>query len=451
MVDTVKLVLRLDQMLDKQECCFPYLVGQKTNENGEVVARFYERESIVSPVTGAKCKVRALSADSNSLGPVAGYEMEVNVPACMNGRNHLLVNGVPRATEFAFELLRYYAADRGCTTLGLAQFMLENVRLLSVTPTFLFRFGTPELALEHLRELWDYADGLLNHEQRSRTSKRKKGRSCCYTVGADDCFTLYIKLREFTIIAYIKQQNVPDAFETFPSPEVEQELVEMASRTIRVEVEVHGKWLLENGLDDPEAWRENPSAYEKVFQLVRDTLRLDEGLRIRAPSEATIAKLPADHQTVLIAHLAGENIRDHELVLDCAGTVEQVIDAQNKKFSAFKRMALDVAAIDLSIPWEIQSTKLSAHLKDWLKVRKEFEPTDSIKEHVFSRTSFKTAVAAVKAATEERLANRPDEAAPAKTTSAKRWDVSDLDVKPYLDDVGSNDPGIDDLDVGGFD
>jgi hypothetical protein len=445
MVDSVKVVLRFDEQSDieQQQCCFPYLVGQKTNENGEVVARFYERETIVSPVTGAKCKVRALLAPEAAPGCVAGYELEVNVPACMIGRNHLLVNGVPRAAESAVELLRYYAARRGCSPLGLQQFKLQNVGLASVTPTFLLKCDTPEQAVERMRELRDHADGLLNHEQRPQRYKDKKGNKPCYTVGADNCFSLYIKLREFKILAYIKQPNVPDAFETFPSAEVEQELVELALRTIRVEVEVHGKWLKENGLDDPEAWRKNPSAYKKVFQLVRDALRLDEHLRVRAPSDATIAKLPADHQTVLRAHLAGENIRDHELVLNCAGTVEQVVDAQNKKFSAFKQQALKDTGVDYSIPWEIQSTKLSPHLKNWFKYDTEFVPSDSLREHVFSRTSGKPAIAMLAGVTNALLANRPEEGTAGN--HAQTGDGADLD------DFRVNDPGLDDFDLDGLD
>jgi hypothetical protein len=37
---------------------------------------------------------------------------------------------------------------------------------------------------------------------------------------------------------------VPDAFQTFPNPEVEQELIDLALRTIRVAVQAHGKWLI---------------------------------------------------------------------------------------------------------------------------------------------------------------------------------------------------------------
>lgn len=445
MVDTVKVVLRFDEQSDieREQCCFPYLVGQKTDQNGEIKARFYERESIVSPITGAKCKVRAVSAHEAALGCVAGYELEVNVPACMIGRNHLLVNGVPRAAESAVELLRYYAAVRGCTPLGLEQITLQHARLASVTPTFLFEFATPEEALERLRELKDHADGIFNHEQRPRSSKVKKGNKASYTVGADDSFSMYIKLREFTILAYIKQPNVPDAFETFPSPEIEQELVELALRTIRVEVQVHGKWLKENDLDNPESWRKNPSAYKKVFQLARDALRLDEGLRVRAPSDAIIAKLPADHQKVMVAHLAGENIRDHELVLNCAGTVEQVVDAQNKKFSAFKQLALKETGVDYSIPWEIQSTKLSPHLKNWFVCPGEFVPSDRLGEHVFSRTSAQPAIAAMKTGTDTLLANRSDDG----TAGNRAQTIDDAD----LDDVRGIDPGLDDPDFGGLD
>ena len=88
------------------------------------------------------------------------------------------------------------------------------------------------------------------------------------------------------------------------------------------------------------------------------------------------------------------------LVLDCAGTVEQVIDAQNKKFSAFKRRILEEFRIDISIPWVIQSEGVSLTLKTWFKFRGEFQPGDSLKWNIFSRATGKGANADLRSAAE---------------------------------------------------
>lgn len=402
MVDSMRFkVIVSDEKsdLDYEQFRFPFLIGQRVNENGEVTHRYLDHEPIISPITGAKCQVRAISAgvEGQPLHRVGGYELDINVPACIIGRNHLLVNGVFRAAEAGLEVIRFYVAGRGCTAFGLDRLRLDHVALTSVTPTYLFEFSSLEQAQKNLRELRDFAEAIFNYEQPHQRVKKKSGRKRCFSVGPDGCFTLYIKLRGCTIVAYIKEPNVPDAFASYPSPEVEKELEEKAARTIRIEIVAHEKWLQDNDLVKPDAWRGNPSAYRKVFELARNALRLDESLRVRAPSEAIIAKLPGDHQTVLRAHLNGSNIREHDLV--CAGATSQVINAQHKKFSAFKCLILEATGVDLSIPWATQSTMLSPHLKDWFKFPGEFVPPDSLKEYIFSRVSAPKAIEILKAKT----------------------------------------------------
>ncbi|MBI4996780.1 MAG: hypothetical protein HZC22_07755 [Rhodocyclales bacterium] len=406
--------------LDLGSSRFPYHINRKADEAGNPAALFYEWETIVSPLTRAKCRVRAIIVDwmegksrvthvpldENSVGTFDGYEIEVNVPACLNGRNHFLVNGVPRAAEGAVELLRHYVARRGCGSAALDRITLKKTRLAAVTLTFLYEFDSPEQAFERLCELRSHAEGVLNHELRPAKVKGSKGKQPCFSVGPDHCFTLYIKQREFTVSAYIKQANVPDAFATFPNPEVERELLERAARTVRVEVEVHGKWLRDNGLDDAESWRGNPKAYEKVFSLARDTLRLNEGLRVRTPADAIVAKLPADHQTVLRAHLAGEGIREHDLVRLGTDGSELGAAAQNKRVSAIKCSILQATAVECLIPWEIQSTKLSPHLKNWFVFPGEFVPGEDLELHLFSRTSAPRAIAELRAKTDALVESR---------------------------------------------
>lgn len=385
MADTITFIHRFDSELSYQEyeqCQFPFKVIHKVDHYGQILQDTFAWIDVTSELTGAKFKVRACSTNGSTRERIAGYEVEINVPATLIGRNHVLVNGVPRAAEAALALLKYYAARNGCSQFGLSQFQLGNVCLKSVTGTFLFECKSAEEALCRLRELKNHADGVLNHAI-SLPSREKSGKPTCFLAGADERFTLYIKQREFHIAAYIKQPNVPDAFATFPNAEIKKMLTELAQRIVRVEVTAHGKWLRDQGLDQPEAWRNNPAAYGQLFQLARKALRLDENLRVRLPSQDQMDKLPDTLRTVLQFHLNGENARKHAEVMD--GDVTQA--AQNKRFSAFKRQVLEKLGIDLSIPWSIQRSQLSPHLKDWFVHPGEYEPSDELAAHVFSRES----------------------------------------------------------------
>lgn len=391
MVDSIALRVALPESMSAEEQSqygFPYTINQKSNEHGVVTHRFLEEETLVSPLTGARCKVRALAHTPVALDWLSGYELKVNPPACLIGRNYLLVNGVYRAAQGALELLRHHIASRGCSAEGLKLLQLQNTRLTSVTNCFLFEFGTPEEALAKKQELRDYLEGILNHVlPADGVRKRKKSKKPCFSVGPDDSFSVYVRLRHMSVLAYIKEPDVPGAFAEFPSEEVKEQLEALAQRTLRVEITVHEKWLRDNDLDSPEAWCDNPAAYEKVFGLLREALRLDENLRCRTPSDAVIAKLPTDHQTILRDHLNGENARCHELVLNCQGYGKALTDARNKRFSAFKCLILETTGIDITIPWEIQSMKLSPHLRDWLIYPGEYVPAEGLAEFIFSRVT----------------------------------------------------------------
>ena len=386
---------------------FPFSIGQRVNEQGEITHRFLEEETLVSPLTGAKCKVRALAHTPAALDWLSGYELKVNPPACLIGPNYLLVNGVYQAARGALELLKHHVASRGCSAEGVELLKLENTKLTSVTNCFLFVFDTPADALAAKQELRDYLEGVLNYVlPADSTRKGKKAKKPCFSVGPDGTFSVYVRLRHMSVLAYIKEPDVPGAFAEFPSEEVKEQLEALAQRTLRVEITVHEKWLRDNDLESPEAWCDNPAAYEKVFGLLLKALRLDENLRCRAPSEAVIAKLPEDHQTILIAHLKGDNARCHSLVLNCEGHGKVLTDARNKRFSAFKCSILEATGIDITIPWEIQSTKLSPRLREWLKVPREYAPEEGLAEFIYSRVSVPALIRRLQEKTAEILAQR---------------------------------------------
>lgn len=67
-----------------------------------------------SALTGAGFAVKPVgmpSADSELR--IAGYLVDINIPACTVGNNLLLINGIPKAAELALLLLQHWLFSQG--------------------------------------------------------------------------------------------------------------------------------------------------------------------------------------------------------------------------------------------------------------------------------------------------------------------------------------------------
>jgi hypothetical protein len=115
----------------------------------------------------------------------------------------------------------------------------------------------------------------------------------------------------------VKQLGVEKAFlNKIDEPELEHEVQERSGRTTRIEVTAHGAWLHENGLDKPDKWLNNPSAYEKVFNLLKDKLQLGREWRVSRIRKSTVSNLalPDADKRCLSLHIAGKEPADYPVL-----------------------------------------------------------------------------------------------------------------------------------------
>ena len=349
----------------------------------------------VSPITGAGFKITPVGmpipgkpGERFQHGRIAGYRVEVNVPACMNGHNRFLVNGVAEGSRIAVRLLRIWLAQNGCVAEGLSHIKGAKAVLCSVTLTFLYEYFSEEQAREALADFRAHSEAVLNPAKPKEGSKLRaysyppkplSGKTK-YT------YTSYIRMREFLISAYVKERDQDNAFLLpIQIEEIEEEIQHHSERTLRVEITVHGKWLKDQHLETIAAWASNPTAYEKVFALLRSTLRFDEELRTRRLKKSTIdsLKLSPREKGYLLHHINGIYLQDEH-----PDSVEMDRRKWTQTYSAARKNIMKATnGIDLNIPYADQLHRLKPALADKLKFRGEYQPPVEWAEHVFSRQS----------------------------------------------------------------
>lgn len=419
MCDSISLIAWLDPMTDEEyvESRFP---AKGTNDSN-VTSSDFRIQYAKSPLTGAGFKITpigmAIPDEKNWMqyGRIAGYQVDLNPPACLIGHNRQLVNGVLQAAKGGIWLLKYWLALNGCTQQGLDRINPENARLIDVTPTFLFTFESEEQAREVQLEFRTHTEALLNKKRKNGDLGRKVAYSYPPAPVGDAkyTYTSYVRKREFLLSAYVKESNQPGAFLLpLEDARLEARVQNESVRTLRLEVSVHGKWLTVNNLDQISHWKDNPEPYKKVFDLVRATLRLDEGLRTRRLKKTTVAGLklcPIDKK-FLIWHLSCKNVRDHPIIRDM-----EPGDKQNKYYSAVKRRIQDACLpekIDIATRYDVQTQKLSDRLSTLLAYPDEFTPAEYLEAFVFSRTSLPLAIEKLRAIVSNVLLFGPDSAPP---------------------------------------
>lgn len=382
MVDTVKIFIPIDPMSSEEydHCSFPAKGLREFDQDGVLEEPFYRWMTARSPLTGAEFKVKAVSSRNLLPARIVGYIVDINIPACTVGNNLLLVNGAPMACRLAFLLFRHWLLTNGCSRHGIYSMQFDKVRLHSVTPTYLFLCD--DLADSHAarREFADHSEAVLNN----RDSENDSSRNPAFSIGSSDKATSYIKNRDHLISAYVKDGSVTKAFTSFPSLSVEQAVRTKAKKYLRVEVAFGGAWLRKHRMDRPECWQLSPSKnpYKVGVDLIRKVLKLDVGLRSRAPKEEAIAQLVEPDQSILRWHLAGKKARFHPHILAQGDTHKQ-----NVYFSAVKARLISKCKVDISIPWKVQSQRMSSRLPDLLRLNGQYEPPADIADDIYSPAS----------------------------------------------------------------
>lgn len=349
----------------------------------------------VSPITGACFKITPLGVpipgkpdERFQHGRIAGYRVEVNVPACMNGHNRFLVNGVAAGSRIAVRMLRIWLAQNGCTAEGLSHIKGASAVLCSVTLTFLYEYFTEEQAREALADFRAHSEAVLNP---AKPKEGSKPRAYSYPPKplpgkTKYTYTSYIRMREFRIAAYVKERDQDNAFLLpIQDEEIEEEIQTRSMRALRVEITVHGKWLKDQHLDSIADWAGNPTAYETVFALLRSTLRFDEELRTRRLKKSTVdsLKLSPREKGYLLHHINGMYLQDEH-----PDSVEMDRRKWTQTYSAARKNIMKATnGIDLNIPYADQLQRLRPALADKLTFRGEYLPPSEWAEHVFSRQS----------------------------------------------------------------
>ena len=395
MADSIKLFIPIAPMSieEYRRCKFPFEAMQGFNRDKQHDP-FFRWETVVSPLTGAKYKVKSVLAEDGLR--LKGYLVKMNVPASVIGHNYLLTNGVPFACKLAYLLLSYSLRKQGATEEGMMALQFEKARLMWVTLTYLFMCSHLEDSHEARREFARHSEALYN----------KKGvtKRPAFSVGPADKATSYIRTRHHVISAYVKDGYVEGAYVDFESLKDEPAIRSEAEFYLRVEVELQGSWLAMKGLDKIDNWvlgNGRRNQYEVGVEMIRTGLRLDEGLRKRAPKEEFICSMAEPDQTILRSHLNGGDARKHWLIL-----AKDTTHQQNVYYSAIKNRLLKKVKVDISIEWAKQSEHLSPRLAELIRYTGDYEPPMELAEKVYSRASAPERIAKMESLMAELLRKR---------------------------------------------
>lgn len=394
MCDSNSLMAFIDEDMSDEEYDLHGYPKKDCNDKNVASADF-RSAYCESPLTDAVFKITPFgmlipggNGKRYTCGRIAGYLVDINVPACVVGHNRQLVNGVPAAARASLKLLKYWLALNGCSRQALERIKLKNVELQSVTITILYTFASGKLAREALREFRNHSEAVLNVKKK-RDGKTKEVAFSCppEPLGRpeDYTYTSYVRMREFMLSAYVKEVNQPNAFLLpLENAELESEIQELSERTLRVEIKVNGKWLHGKGLDRVAKWENNDAAYQTVFELVRTTLRLDEDLRAHRLKKTTVntLKLSAKVKKYLTYHLNGNLVREHPDFKDWD------YDPNLRKVYSSAKKAIEKAThLNIAVRYLTQIKNASTMLPGLLKYPGEFVPAPRHADFVFSRSS----------------------------------------------------------------
>lgn len=176
------LVLLPDQsQAEYDRCNYP----TRGKEDLDEVSNDFRDQYATSPLTGARFMVTAvgqklpskgdvgpIEKNRKNFGRVAAYVVDLNPPTCTVGHNRLLVNGVYAAARVGLAFLKNWLAVNGCKREGIEALKIENVVIISATPTFLFFFPSEAEARYVLANIRIRSEALCNAKTKERTGRQ---------------------------------------------------------------------------------------------------------------------------------------------------------------------------------------------------------------------------------------------------------------------------------------
>jgi hypothetical protein len=396
MCDSVVLIAWIEKLSeeDYSACQYPFRHLADPDTSWIEFRELYAE----SPLTGAEFSIIPLGELVEGAlkraphGRIAGYQVSVNVPACLIGHNRLVVNSVYQGAKACMGLLKFWLALNGCKKAGLDNIQFPKSRLISATPIYLFEHGSEKLARQTQAEFRTHTEALLNKPEPSEHDKppaysypkRPSGPDAEYK------YTSYVRDREYKITCYVKELNQPNAF-LLPVEDqsIEEEIQDYSVRTLRLEIQVHEKWLKDKFLDNPLDWRDKDAPYEVIFDLMRGKLRLDDCLRDKRMKVTTVdnLKLNAADKELLIWHLGDRNVLDHHIFTN-------IPNESNRKtrWYATRKRIFDATGICIYLKYSVQIKDLSHELVTTMQFPGEYAVPAHLQAHIFSRISADAAV-----------------------------------------------------------
>jgi hypothetical protein len=449
MCDSIVLIAWIEKLTDDEYslCHYPFKNADDPDGSWIEFRDIYP----VSPLTGAGFVITPLgvllpdTTKRTMFGRIAGYRVSVNVPACVIGHNRLVVNSVYQGAKACMGLLKFWLALNGCTEAGLDHIQFAHSRLYSVTPLYLFIHDTERLARSTLAEYRTHTEALLNQGE-----KNDKGRKPAYSIPAEQIdpeveytYTSYVVDREYKIACYVKVENQPNAFLLpLADPVLESDMQDYSRRTFRLEIRVHEKWLKDKFLDDPMAWKDKDAPYEVIFDLMRNKLRLDDGLRDKRMKVTTVEtlKLNPDDKKLLIWHLNDHEVLNHKVFASISD-----VDRRMTRYYATRKRIYDETKIDIYMKYSVQIRQLAHGLVKTLEFPGEFTPPAHLEPYMFARVSADPAIRRLEQITSNVLRRGADAIPPLPkqkvNVASNRLTRPSQVARGRLDDFSGDDDG----------
>lgn len=215
---------------------------------------------------------------------------------------------------------------------------------------------------------------------RRKTSSQKTKGPAAFSFGSSDDESSYFKTRDMGHLCYIKSRNSPTGA-VFTSAEHRESILAESERLVRYEGEAKPALLRKLGLTRPEQWRRygSEAPYLRYRDTLRDAVGLNLPLRARRPKPEQVQKLSQSDRDIVLAHLAGEDVRKHPTILRHANELEQ-----QKYFSAVKRRILKRLRIDLSIPWARQVAAASSGVYEFFSLDRLYRIPEHLRDTCFT-------------------------------------------------------------------
>ena len=330
MTDSLKVSLDVRKLPVAQRQRVPLLMGTNTDQHGDIRARFAKPQKHHSPMSRTKTKwlvrTEPLEVDGCRIDVATAIEADLNLPNALTGQNLEHGTSVYAAGQAALWLLKIWLAKAGIDRMYLRQLDLADVRLLSVTLTYLIRCLTEADAEALVHDL-----RTTTHILSSRAQSYQSSNETVKLPTGFGAMSAYHK----TLFKFCKMlEGAPEAHHA-----------EANRLLVRLESKLNAAFLSKTGLDTLAAWRHAypTGLYEALYeQTIVKPLQLD--LRHNRPRTEALARLTLMQREFFEFYLAGGDLYRFPAVLASAFPAQTL--------SKLRIAVRDILDIDVDIPWK---------------------------------------------------------------------------------------------------